>query len=192
MRNKFHRYINLPFKIEKPKDIEFHTYWDDVQHIDLGLDKPYSKDMILWLDKFGLTTTHVDLFYTPPNGGKIMIHTDGNEFNDQTKINITWGPEEGRVRFWKTDKYKKLITSYDEDGRAQHAMDLWVADEEDCELVYEASTNKVSLFNAGTLHSTYNPGSVGRHTLTFHLSYKNGSLNVPWDQAEQILKDYLI
>lgn len=192
MKNKYHRYINLPFIIEKPEDKVFHTFWDDVQHIDLGSDNLYSKKMINWLKQFGLTTSHVDMFYTPPNGGKIMIHTDSNEFNDQTKINISWGPAEGVVRFWKTDKYRKLTTTYDEDSRAQHAMNLWVANEEDCELIYEANTDKASLVNSGTLHSTYNPGTVGRHTLTFHLAYINGNDFVPWDTAEQLLKEFLI
>jgi hypothetical protein len=187
MENIFHRYIELPFTIEKP--VEFNQYWDTVFHFDLGLEKQYSKNMLNWLNLFDLITTNVDCFYTPP-GGKITPHADSNIFNNQVKINITWGPDEARTLWWKSERYYRSVYAGEESNVMKRSFDLLEAEEKDCELLYSANTNRPSLVNVGQLHSTYNPGFIGRHTLCFNLSYRDET-PVDWYSAIKILKDFI-
>lgn len=187
MKNIFHRYIELPFSIEKP--VEFNQHRDTVFHFDLGLDKEYSKKMSEWLGFFNLKLTNVDCFYTPPMG-KIPPHTDSNSFNNQIKINITWGPEQGKTLWWKSDKYYKSTYNGGESELMARSFDLLEAQEKDCELLYSANTNTPSLVNVGQLHSTYNPGPIGRHTLCFAIAFDN-KIPVDWHSSIKIFKDFL-
>jgi len=199
MENRFHRYLNLPFEIEQP-DIckEFH---DDMKHLDIN---DYTDEKVVaWLHKLGLCVSHTEVFYTPPNGGKLPIHSDETTLDDHVKINVTWGPEEGVMRWWKTNKtqvftdiedvkanYKDVaVDSADEFSHRQHTNVL--ALEEDCTLMYEANTNKPSLVNVGVLHSTYNPTQQGRWTLCFVVGIPNGHGYVYWDEALEYFKDYI-
>jgi len=187
--NQVHRYINLPFQIEKPE--EFNKEWDTIWHFDLGHDKPYSKLMLQWLEQFNLTCANIDCFYTPPGGGKIPPHTDAHEFNNQIKINITWGPEESEVCWWTSDKAYKFEYQPSPDEGSSHYMNLYRAEEEDCNLVYTAKIDRPSIINVGFLHSTYNPGKTGRHTLCFSVVHKENGSNVTFDQALDIFKNYI-
>lgn len=187
MENIFHRYIKLPFTVEKP--IEFNQHWDTVFHFDLDLDKPYSKNMLNWLKPFDIITTNVDCFYTPP-GGKITPHADSKTLNNQVKINVTWGPEEAKTVWWKSDKYYKSTYIGGESELMKRSFDLLEAKEEDCAFLYSANTNSPSLVNVGQLHSTCNPGASGRHTLCFNLAYEDGS-PVNWHSAVEIFNNFI-
>jgi hypothetical protein len=86
--NNFHRYLNLPFEIQKPEI--FNTTPDHVIHTQL--ETHYDKNMELFLKKHGLEILLIECFYTPPNGGKVPIHTDFWWYEtDYVKINQTWG-----------------------------------------------------------------------------------------------------
>ena len=70
--NIYHRYLNFPFDIEKYHLME--TVPDSVQHVDIN---PYRNPLIDSLHKqLGLFIHHTEVFYTPPNGGELPIHTD--------------------------------------------------------------------------------------------------------------------
>ena len=172
--NIYHRYLKFPFEVTKhplcnttPKEIEHHDInpWRCSQ-----LNK--------FLSNMGLMVCHTELFYTPPGGAEIPIHADDATLDNRAKINITWGPPEGTVRWWKSENAKAITDlesakemlgtelQPDEDFSAREHANL-LAKKEDCELIWEANTNKVSLLNVGQLHSTYNPTNVGRWTLCF-------------------------
>ena len=114
MNNIYHKYLRLPFEIQKPeycnqefdmihqRDLTFrHEGQDEIAnnpHID--------SQMSDWLYGLGCAVTHTECFYTPP-GQAIPIHTDDlRTWDDEghVKINVTWGPPEGTTRWWKSDK----------------------------------------------------------------------------------------
>jgi hypothetical protein len=189
MENRFHRYLkDIPFEIEKPS--EFNKEHDQPIHRELAFDHASAKDMCEWVKQFGIVVGCVEYFYTPPNGGSLSQHTDSSTFNDMTKINITWGPVGGVIRWWQSDNVKSEYYTGGTDEFSEHNKSVLIADEKDCTLLYEADTNNVSLVNVGILHSTFNPGTTGRYTLCFTLDYPDDS-RVPWDHAVSVLQDYI-
>lgn len=186
--NRYHKYINLPFEITKPE--EFNIEHDTVLHESISGDHPITKNISKFFDSLGLYLIHSEYFYTPADGGKLLIHTDNRYFDDQVKINVTWGPEEGVTRWWKTENPKELVMTPD-DSPTDLIHKIYTADEEDCEMVYEANTNRPSLVSVGQLHSTYNPGNKGRYTMCFVPAYKSNDKHVQWDEAMKIFNNYL-
>ena len=172
--NIYHRYLDLPFEITKP-DI-LNTRPDKWRHEDIN---PWiCSKLEPWLNSLGLHSCHTEVFYTPPNHGEIPIHCDDVSLDNRAKINITYGPDSGTIRWWKSNNTKEIVgtdaaqemlgseaVSDDFSERTHHNL---VALKEDCKLVHEVNTNKVSLVNVGQLHSTYNPDpNNGRWTLCF-------------------------
>lgn len=197
MENIYHRYINLPFQLTKPKQVVDGYFPDFPKHA--VLENYTDPNIYEWLNTFGVKCNHTEVFYTPPNGGKIPTHTDLPALDNRVKINLTWGPENGTMRWWKIRNEELIIDStklspeqiksiYGEFTEAEHQN--LIAQEEDCDLVYEAVTNTPSLVNVGQLHSTYNPGDYGRWTLCFHLAIGEDFLD--WYKAQEVLKDYLV
>ena len=199
MKNRYHRYLNLPFKIAKHE--MFNEFPKEMKHFDIN---DYSDPNIdKWLDCLNLHVGHTEVFYTPPNGGKLPIHSDETTLDDHVKINITWGPEEGVMRWWVSNKtqvftdiedvklnYKGVdVDAADEFSHRQHTNVL--AEEKDCKLVYEKNTNIPSLVNVGMLHSTYNPTNQGRWTLCFVPAVKGGHGYIYWDEAQTYFKDFI-
>ncbi len=183
-KNWYHRYINLPFTIA-PLDI-FKKHGSQVKHFYIN-DYPFYP-VEDWFNDLGLTLALKEVFYTPPYS-KIPIHTDHGMYTMHAKINITWGPEEGVIQWWKSDKtYRKKMEGYT-DITSEFHDNLW-ANEEDCELLYEANTNKPSLVNVGMLHGTSNPSPLGRWTLCFVPMNQRGQF-IHWNSALEIFKDYL-
>lgn len=194
--NIYHQYINLPFNLTKP-EIAKSGYPDYPKHAVLtDYEDPNIEP---FLDSLGLKCNHTEVFYTPPNGGKIPLHTDLPALDNRVKINLTWGPENGTMRWWVARDEASIIdgskmteeqaTAAYGDFSAEAHQNL-IAQEEDCDMVYEAITNTPSLVNVGQLHSTYNPGDYGRWTLCFHLAVGEDFLD--WDTAQVVLKDYLV
>ena len=204
MENIYHRYLDFPFEIQKHHLVD--TIPDNVQHIVINPYRDKSLDALH--DHLGIYTQHAELFYTPPNGGEVPIHTDNKQVDSRAKIIVTWGPEEGIVKWWTSTEG---VLTYDDD-EAKKQFDKYQADEnwsnvptekhtlalgreEDCTLVYTANTNKVSLINVGELHSTYNPHPTeGRWTLCFipaSNKIRNGEY-LTFQEALEIYKDYII
>jgi hypothetical protein len=192
MENIYHRYINLPFEIKRPDmTLEFpehilHKAIND--HVDEQVNK--------FNESLGLKVTHTELFYTPPNGQKIPIHTDLPALDNRVKINLTWGPEEGVIRWFEhnnpEDMYHNDNTVYKDTGFTEEEHQNLLAEEHECTLVYEANTNRPSIVNVGQLHGTYNPGNEGRWTLCFHIGYLDYEDFLTFDKALEYYKDYLV
>jgi hypothetical protein len=194
--NQYHYYLDFPVKIEKPTVFEIdHSV---AKHESLSVDLPEARPLIEFLAQFfpAVECKQLEYLYTPPNGGKILIHSDSDSrigLDNMTKINITWGPEQGVVRWWECSTYNNmnLDPGTSEYGDTDKTHTIFVADEKDSTKVYEATTNKLSLLNTGVFHSTYNPGSEGRYTLCFILFYKDSDQMIEWNDAVEIFKEYL-
>lgn len=195
MENIYHRYINLPFSIKRP-DITT-TFPKTIQHVDMR--DWVDKNMFDFNHSLGLEVMYMELFYTPPNQ-KLPIHSDLPVLDNRTKINVTWGPEEGRTRWWKAKSPDLMkvtgVSDYSDDFSAEDHHRNLTASEEDCDMMYEANTNIPSLVNVGQLHSTYNPGSYGRWTLCFCIGEEVGSKDMKnkfltWDNAVNKYKEYI-
>lgn len=193
--NHFHRYLKLPFELEKPN--LFNTDPDHVVH--QNLDGHYDNNMENFLKQFGLELLLIECFYTPPNGGKVGIHTDFWWYEtDFIKINQTWGPEDGEIVWWKCDKTYKVEldkdTHYIGDNKLtfDDTSKFLAAEEVDCKQIFSANTNRPSIVNTGILHSTINPSNQGRWTVCFIPVYKKSDESyVKWNDALEIFKDYL-
>lgn len=199
MNNIYHRYLDLPFEITRHP--MFDTAPKEIKHHDIN---PYRDAQVdQWHESLGLTVNHTEVFYTPP-GGELPIHSDEVTLDNHVKINITWGPAEGTIRWWESknafvstdynntkNKLKDLDHStVDQFSQREHKNVL--ANKEECDLVWEASTNRPSLVNVGQLHSTYNPTDLPRWTLCFVPGRPNGHGYIYWDEALEIYKDYLL
>lgn len=185
--NNYHRYLNLPFELTKPsivnspsRDYPFHEELNDYE----------DPNIMPFLHNLGLKCNHVEVFYTPPNGGVLPIHTDLPQLDNRTKINLTWGPDDSTIRWWKIRDENDIITINGTHGdfSTEEHQNL-MANEKDCDMVWEANTNRVSLCNVGQFHSTYNPGDFSRWTLCFHISKQDTFL--PWDESLDYFADYL-
>lgn len=199
MDNRYHRYLDLPFEITKHPLCD--TEPTDMKHLDIN---PYRDPQIdSWFESLGLCCNHSEVFWTPA-GASLPIHADDVTLDDHVKINITYGPEEGKIRWWKSKK-SQVVTDIETAKKMLHDLDNDVADEfserehtnvlanrDDCTLVYEANTNRPSLVNVGQLHDTYSPPHKGRWTLCFVPGVPNGPGYIYWDEAVEIFKDYII
>lgn len=189
--NRYHRYLNLPFQIKPPH--LFEKCGEKIEHHYINhFECP---EMDAFFRQFGLKCHLKECFYTAANS-KIPIHTDAPIYTDHVKINITWGPEEGVIQWWKSDVVKQLKFTGGEYTNERH-HNLW-ADEKDCTLLHQANTNRPSLVNVGVLHGTYNPTNQGRWTLCFlpeKISVENRrslyDAYIQWDEAIEIFKDYI-
>jgi len=183
--NWYHRYLNLPFEITPPEYFK-HKDGKDIKHF--YIDDDYS-EVDSFFDSLGLILLLKEVFYTPP-GKKIPIHTDHGMYTMHSKINITWGSEDGMIQWWKSDKtFRKKLNGYENLTSEVH-HNLW-ANEEDCQFLFEANTNKPSLVNVGILHGTNNPNKEeGRWTLCFVPQTKQKQF-VHWNSALEIFRPYL-
>jgi len=199
-QNKYHRYLNLPFEIRKPQICNVKP--KDLKHYDI----PNHKDNNIseFVKQFGLQIVNTELFYTP-GGKKLPIHIDDWVKDNHVKINISWGPKEGTTRWWNAPNFteeEEYDSNYNslkdldhvkyENFSDRHHRSI-ILKEEECELVYEANTDKPSLVNVGTFHSSHNPTDEGRWTLCFILGYDKDDWDnlVPWDKAIEMFKEFI-
>lgn len=189
--NNYHRYLNLPFEVSPP--FLFQNCGTQIEHHYIN-DFP-SPQMDEFFRSLGLRCHLKECFYTAPHS-KIPIHTDAAEYTNHIKINITWGPKEGVMQWWKSDIVTEQQFTGGEYTKEKH-HNLW-AKEEDCTFLYEANTNRPSLVNVGVLHGTYNPSNQGRWTLCFlpekiSTSTKKNIYDsyIKWDEALEIFKNYI-
>ena len=182
MTQIYHRYLDLPFTVSKPNEF---------------IDKDHNEQLFFnndivpiqlkeFLNNIDLQSIHTEAFYTAPKD-KIYIHCDTPELDNHVKINFTWGSNDSVTRWWKIKQDKEMSLSNVEDGGG-----ILTAHENDCDLVYEQVIDKPSLMNVGVLHSTYNPSSEGRWTLSLVLSRKNKTELLLWGDAVKIFKDYIL
>jgi hypothetical protein len=199
--NNYHRYINLPFIYPKPK--LFNTQPNKWQIVAVPPEEIY-QPLLDWFKPFGdkhniKISKVLEAFYTAPSN-KFHIHNDSFYLSNMTKLNFTWGPTNSLTRWWKIKDEKNLKTlHYPVQGSPEkpdiipnrpHDYDnATLAEEEDCQIVYEKVIDKPSLLNVGHLHSVYNPNKdQGRWTLCFILLKNDGSL-LEFLDAVEIFKD---
>lgn len=219
MTNNFHRYLNLPFEIKKPKEfLETPKY---VKHLRLD-DLQYIEIDILFRT-LGLECGFKEAFFTPAKS-RIPIHTDLPKITNHVKLNITWGPKEGEILWWNCEDFvekfifceeenynneeetienkpEKDVMKPDRDGLLvidgvvgesnYHHFNRWYK-EENSQIIYRANTNKISLVNVGIPHSTYNPTEEGRWTLCFGVHNKKTKSDLIWSDALKVFEDYIV
>jgi len=203
-KNIYHRYLNLPFEVTKHPHCD--TNPDTMQHYDIN---PWRcKNIESWLNSLELYTCHSEVFFTPAGGGELPVHADDTTLDNRAKINLTYGPEGGRTRWWESSKTQQISGvdeakemfgvegSIDERFSEREHHNL-VAKKEDCTLVHEASTNHISLVNVGQLHSTYNPDPTeGRWTLCFvpasdKIQAMHGRRHLTFEEALEVFAPYI-
>ena len=187
MKNIYYRYINFPFEFQKPRE-----FLDSPSIYQIGNEIEDCRNTELMLDflkNFNLSIGSAEGFYTLPKG-KIPIHTDGIS---TSKINITWGPENGLIQFYKPNKIYNSIGEIDISSgiRTNYDNTVKFAKEEESKLVCEVNTNRPTLLNVEEFHGTYNPDTKnGRWTLAYTIVDQNDT-PVHWFSVINILKDYL-
>lgn len=183
MIQNYHRYLNLPFTIDKPESFKELKENDYV----IMKDNSIIPSMVVdWLDTFGLFSIHTEAFFTAPNDS-IDIHCDTPEIDNHVKINFTWGPSNSTTRWWKLKEGRAYKPWSSKDGGG-----ILLAKEHDCDLLYEQVIDKPSLINVGMLHSTFNPTNEGRWTLCLVPCQKGADHLLHWDDAVKIFKDYIV
>lgn len=185
-KNIYHDFLNIPYDpginlMSVPINDE-----TSAQHIIID-KKELNPDLIRWFEQLGIKFNWYEAFYTPPNGGKIIIHTDLAEISDIAKINWTWGAQGSTLIWWEVldqRKIRRLKTNYEDE--------IFVCDEEYCLKVYEQEIIYPSLVNVGRFHSTYNPTLEKRWTLSLPVYDLKTGRRLQWPEARNRLKEYVI
>jgi len=200
--NIYHRYIQLPFTMNKPTCFDKPLENDFITYVD---QSELPDELFKWLAQYNLKISNViEGFYTKPNGGAIPIHNDtvvppGQR--DACKLNFTWGPETSTTKWYKLKSDKEYIEinhdetqinkSFQEAGIEPdiECYKCYSADENDVELIHQAVINKPSLMNVGQLHNTYNPDPIqDRWTLSLTLLKLPGD-HLSFEEAMVKFKD---
>ena len=200
--NIYHRYIQLPFTMNKPTCFDKPLENDFITYVD---QSELPDELFKWLAQYNLKISNViEGFYTKPNGGAIPIHNDtvvppGQR--DACKLNFTWGPETSTTKWYKLKSDKEYIEinhdetqinkSFQEAGIEPdiECYKCYSADENDVELIHQAVINKPSLMNVGQLHNTYNPDPLqDRWTLSLTLLKLPGD-HLSFEEAMVKFKD---
>lgn len=185
IENKYHRYLNLP--IDPKVNLFDRTDYDPMFYRHVRVDQQdINAEVVEWFENIGIHFYWFEAFYTPPFGGKIPIHTDTPELCDVVKINWTYGAPKSKLIWWEA-KDSKYIDSFQTEFGAQYLT----IKEKHAKRIYEAEINKPSLVNIGHFHSTYNPTSQGRWTLSLPLMHRDRSTRLDWTEALSILKNYI-
>lgn len=200
--NIYHRYLNLPFEYPKP-DIfnngsKNYTTLIDYKYI----HAPFKE----WIEDFGLSISNVlEGFYTPPNGGRVPLHSDTSSMpgdNDTCKLNFTWGSMDSTTQWYKIKDDSKIKKHYLDEADANQKFyeagiepDLDItyvlfADHDDADLVHEVVIDRPSLLNISQLHSTWNP-SPTEHRWTLCFTLLENKTPITFQRALEIFKDYI-
>jgi hypothetical protein len=202
MDNNYHKYLNFTedyvpnvdfsqWNVENLKWFEFHKT--------LELDDLNNKKFVNLLHSFGMTSTWIEVFYTPPNENGI-IHSDNTEYLDWAKIIFQYGAKGSTMRWWKSDFTKEISTSLEEHtgiydvtyrNDSHYHGQVLVSSPEYSNLVYESEIGTASLVNVGPLHSSHNPTNEPRFVVTVAL-FDNKYNRILWNDAMQRLSDYII
>jgi hypothetical protein len=201
--NRFHRYLNIPdyypnvdfsqWNVANLKWVEFHK---SLKFRDLNNDKIEE-----WLNSLGLTSKWIEVFFTPPNDSGI-IHSDNTSWDDWAKIIYQFGADGSRMRWWESDKLTEYSTSLEHIQNISYTKkyrndshyhgQVLTSSEEESNLVYEVELDKASLVNVGPLHSSYNPTNDKRFVITIALFDLENKQRVLWDDAIEIMSDYIV
>jgi hypothetical protein len=180
-KNIYHQYLDIP--VSPNVDLFANTEYDPEKVCHISIDETkVNPEFIEWLTSFNLSYYFIEAFYTPPNGGKIHIHTDTATVSDAVKINLTYGAKGGKIVWWEPEHENKIESK-------ETGFDAWylTIEEQYCKKLYEADTNEPSLVQVGLFHSTWNPTAEGRWTLSFPLIDKITGERITWNEANKRL-----
>ena len=105
-----------------------------------------------YLKSLGLSCKWIELFYAPPKSDGI-IHCDNTDYIQHTKIYFQFGAEGSTLRWWDSNKIRKVSTSVGGDkGKdtdySSHEVDILVSDEKDAKIIYEKDLRNPHIVNA--------------------------------------------
>jgi len=198
--NIYHRYLKLPFDYPKPEIFDG-SHHDFIKYLGPDIIDP---EFQTWIGSMGLIISNIlEAFYTPPNGGSIPLHTDTDRMpgdRDVCKLNFTWGPSNSVTQWYQVRNESDLIVvdnSYLNKDIVAHVIPdfdinrTYRADRKNVDLVYEAVINRPSLLNISQLHSTFNPGTEHRWTLSFVFLKQSREL-LQFSEALDVFQDYIV
>jgi hypothetical protein len=185
-KNIYHRYLNIPF--DPQIDLFNRENYDTEQYAHIRLkEEEINPKLVKWFEQFNIEIHWYEAFYTPPNGGKLPIHTDSDDDGEHIKINWTYGAPGSKLIWWepKSKDYIQIV-------KTAFGVQYCTIDEAHSTKVYEAEINKPSLVNASQFHSTFNPTTEGRWTCSMPLSDLKTGIKVTWDDAMKRFEGIII
>ena len=213
----YHRYLKLPFKFEKPTlydSIELKDYCEFIYFKDEDLK---TEPILDFIDSIGLYRIKTNSVYSAPNDG-IRIHSDTSDLSDKVKLSFSWGSSDSKTIWWEPKDLRrvKVVNFYESHmtrtvkcskikmatiperirlflkGKKIGPLTKYAwAKEKDCNKVLERTIDRPSLYNVGRLHSTWNPSSEGRWTLTFILGKKRDKKPLEFIESLNYFREYI-
>lgn len=188
-----HRYINLPFEISWPDDNLFVFDTDNKAFQNVIFEekdwKPQNKQLVDFLENCGIGIIHVESFFTHRKHHGVL-HSDYSWLSNHTKLNISRGGADSGIE-WFTSTNPVNVPPIPPDKTQQLKDHILTASMKTCTKIGSATTHKPSLCNVGQLHRTYNHSDEDRQTLCFVLSYKDSEEVLNFNDAIELLKEYL-
>lgn len=213
----YHRYLKLPFNFEKPTlydSVEQKDYCEFIYFKDKDLK---TEPILNFIDSLGLYRIKTNSVYSAPNDG-IRIHSDTSDLSDKVKLSFSWGSPDSKTIWWEPKTYKKVkvVKFYEsnmnrtvkcskikmlslkekmrlffKNKKAENIIKYAVAKESECDKVLERTIDRPSLYNVGRLHSTWNPSSKGRWTLSFILGKKKDKKPLEFIESLNYFRNYI-
>tara|TARA_Y100001963_G_C6763273_1_gene440730 strand:+ start:183 stop:761 length:579 start_codon:yes stop_codon:yes gene_type:complete len=189
--NRFCRKLNIPKDIMpklntskwNTKGLNWYGFHKEMKQIDFG--QPF----IDWMRSMNIYSRWMEVFYTPPNDVGI-IHSDNIKYEDWCKIIFQFNAEGSTMRWWKGD-ISEIISANINTQYVNNQNEVRIAEEKDCELLYETDIYPSSLCNVGPLHSSYNPTNQKRFVLTYAPFCTESKERILWDDAINRFKSYI-
>lgn len=186
MENRYHRHLNL--SKDYIPNVNFSQWstknlkkWYDF-HETISMEELNNNTFTDWLKSKGMISTWIEVFYTPP-GEDGIIHSDNVDYLEWAKIIFRYGAEESTMRWWESNTTKEYHSDY--------GHSVLVTSQEFAKLVHESKIEVASLVNVGLLHSSHNPTTEGRFTVTVALFDIDGN-RILWDDALKKLSDCVL
>ncbi len=213
----YHRYLKLPFNFEKPTlfdSVELKDYSEFIYFKDEDLK---TEPILDFIDSIGLYRIQTNSVYSAPNDG-IRIHSDTPDLSDKVKLSFSWGSPDSKTIWWEPKDHRrvKVVNFYESHmtrtvkcskikmATIPERIRLFLkgkkigpqtkyawAKEKDCNKVLEKTIDRPSLYNVGRLHSTWNPSSEGRWTLTFILGKKRDMKPLHFIESLNYFREYI-
>ena len=209
--NNYHRFLdireyipNIDTSLHQTDGLRWPEFHKTFELSELGNDK-----IEPWLNTMGFTSAWIEFFYTPP-GDEGVIHSDNVYYADWAKLIFQFGGEGSTMRWWTSDSVMRVSTSAEQvcsmdiPERSEYNVgdrtddhyhgQVLVTREQYANLEHEVEVGSCSLVNVGPLHSSYNPSSESRFTLTIALMDMNTPYErrILWDEALEAFKPYLV
>ena len=151
--------------------------------------KPNNQPLIDFLNNIGIDIIHVESFFTHRNHYGVL-HSDYSWLSNHTKLNISRGGKDSGIE-WFTSTNPVNVPPIPPDKEQKLKDHILTASMKTCTKIGRATTHKPSLCNVGQLHRTYNDSNEDRHTLCFVLIYKDTETVLDFNDAIEMLKEYI-